>query len=97
MIEIIILIFLTREIGRLARNKGAKPLTWKIYNVLGWLTFECIGLLLGLMIFGRDNLISVNLIGISFAVTSYFIIKAQLNKLPDQEIDEDINNFGKDK
>lgn len=85
MIEIIILIFLTREVGRLSLRKGQKPLTWKIYNVLGWLTFEFIGLLFGLMIFGKSNLISVNLIGIMFAVTSYFIIKAQLNKLPDRE------------
>jgi len=97
MIEIIILIFLTREIGKLALRKGQKPLTWKIYNVLGWLTFECIGLFVGLMIFGKDNLISVNLIGITFAVTSYFIIKAQLNKLPDHEIDEDIHNLGNHK
>lgn len=87
MIEIIILIFLTREIGRKAVLKGLKPLTWKIYNVLGWLTFEFIGLLFGLMIFGKDNLISINLIGIAFAVTSYFLIKAQLNKLPDKEAD----------
>lgn len=83
MIEIIILIFLTREIGRLAVSKGLKPLTWKVYNVLGWLTFECIGLLAGLMIFGKGNLISVNLVGIAFAVTSYFLIKSRLNKLPD--------------
>ncbi|MEO9005106.1 MAG: hypothetical protein ABI288_10230 [Ginsengibacter sp.] len=85
MIEIIILIFLTREIGRMALSKGLKPLTWKIYNVLGWLTFEFIGLLFGLMIFGKDNLISINLIGIAFAITSYFLIKGQLNKLPDKE------------
>lgn len=87
MIEIIILIFLTREVGRMALRKGLKPLTWKIYNVLGWLTFEFIGLLFGLMIFGKDNLISVNLIGIAFAVSSYFLIKFQLNKLPDQDVE----------
>ena len=87
MIEIIILIFLTREIGRLACSKGLKPITWKFYNVLGWLVFECIGLLVGLMIFGKNNLISVNLIGIAFAVTSYFLIKSRLNKLPDHNAD----------
>ena len=87
MIKIIILIFLTREIGRLARSKGLKPAIWKIYNVLGWLTFECIGLLIGLMIFGKNNLISVNLIGIAFAVTSYFLMKSRLNKLPDHHVE----------
>ncbi len=87
MIEIIILIFLTREIGRLAFSKGLKPAIWKIYNVLGWLTFECIGLVVGLMIFGKNNLISINLIGIAFAVTSYFLIKSRLNKLPDHNVE----------
>ncbi len=87
MIEIIILIFLTKEIGKLALSKGLKPATWKIYNVLGWLVFECIGLLAGLVIFGKDNLISVNLIGITFAVTSYFFIKSRLNKLPDHNVE----------
>jgi hypothetical protein len=37
MLDLIVLIFLTREIGRLAARKGLKPLTWRIYNVTGWL------------------------------------------------------------
>jgi len=94
MIEIIVLIFLTREIGKLAFNKGLKPLTWKIYTVVSWIVTEIIGFMLGLMIFRKDNLISVMLVGLTFAITSYFIIKAQLNKLPDQDLDDDINNFG---
>jgi len=93
MIDLIVLIFLTREIGRLAFRKGLKPLTWRIYNVIGWLLFETIGLIAGLVIFGESNLISINLMGFAFAITSYFLIKARLNKLPD--VDEDIDNFGK--
>jgi hypothetical protein len=95
MLDLIVLIFLTREIGRLAANKGLKPLTWKIYNVTGWLFFELIGVIIGFFIFGKDNLITINLIGFMFAITSYFIIKGQLNKLPDQDIDDDINNIGR--
>ncbi|MDQ6901741.1 MAG: hypothetical protein M3139_01870 [Bacteroidota bacterium] len=85
---------MTREIGRLAFRKGLKPLTWKIYNVLGWLGAELIGILIGAVIFGLDNLISVQLIAFAFAITSYFIIKAQLNKLEDQSFDDDINRIG---
>ncbi len=88
------LFFLTREIGRLAFRKGLKPVTWKIYNVLGWLGAELIGILIGAVIFGLDNLISVQLIAFAFAITSYFIIKAQLNKLDDQSFDDDINRIG---
>jgi hypothetical protein len=94
MLEIIALIFLTREIGRLAEKKGLKPITWKIYTVIGWLFSETIGILVGVMIFGMNNLVSVVLVGILFAITSYFIIKAQLNKLPNRNIDDDINNLG---
>ena len=92
MLEIIALIFLTREIGRLAEKKGLKSITWKIYTVIGWLISETIGIFVGVMIFGMNNLVSVVLVGVTFAITSYFIINGQLNKLPD--IDDDINNLG---
>ncbi|MGH2564256.1 MAG: hypothetical protein ACRDE5_07075 [Ginsengibacter sp.] len=93
MLDLIILFFLTKEIGKLARQKGLKPSTWKIYTVAGWLVFEIIGLFIGLLIFGNDNLFSAVLIALAFAVTSYFIIKAQLNKLPDY-FDDNIDNIG---
>ena len=93
MLEIIILIFLTKEIGKLAHHKGRKPGTWKIYTVAGWILSEIIGIVIGAMIFGKDNLFSIVLEGLTFAITSYFIIKAQLNKLPDH-FDDDINNIG---
>ena len=93
MLEIIILIFLTREIGRLAHSKGLKPGTWKIYTIVGWITLEIIGVIAGVIIFGKDNLFSIGMLGLAFGVTSYFIIKAQLTKLPDY-FDDDIDNIG---
>lgn len=92
MLDLILLFFLTREIGKLALRKGLKPNTWKIYNVVGWLAGELVGVVIGVLIFGVDNLISVQLIAFAFAITSYFIIKAQLNKLPD--IEDDIDRIG---
>ncbi len=93
MLEIIALIFITREIGRLAHDKGLKPGTWKIYTIIGWIISEITGMIIGIIIFGKDNLFSILLVGIAFAITSYFIIKAQLNKLPDH-FDDDINRIG---
>ena len=95
MLEIIALIFLTKEIGKLAAQKGLKPITWKIYTIIAWLVSEIIGVVVGVMIFGVNNIVSVILVGITFAITSFFIIKAQLNKLPDQTFDDDINNVGR--
>jgi hypothetical protein len=95
MLEIIALIFLTKEIGKLALSKGLKPSTWKMYTVVCWVISEIAGLIVGVIIFGQNNLFSVALVGIIFAVTSYYIIKAQLNKLPDQNFDDDINSIGR--
>lgn len=83
MLEIIALIFLTKDVGKIAMAKGLKPLTWKIYTVVAWIISEIIGLFVGALFFGTDNLFSVVMIGLTFAITSYFIIKARLNKLPD--------------
>jgi hypothetical protein len=48
----------------------------------------------GYLFFGKENYFSINLVGFMFAITSYFIIKSRLNKLPDENIDDDINNIG---
>lgn len=93
MLEIIALIFLTKEVGKLAEAKGLRPLNWKIYTIIAWIFSEVLGVFVGALIFGTDNIFSVILIGLTFAITSYFIINAQLNKLPDY-FDDDINNLG---
>lgn len=93
MLEIIALIFLGREIGRLAKSKGLKAGTWQIYLVAGWIIAEIIGCMAGIMIFGAGNLISVALLGIAFAFISYFGIRRYLEKYPDA-MEDDINHIG---
>ena len=94
MLEIIALIFMTRDIGKIAASKGLKPGTWKIYTVLAWIIFEIWGFMIALMFFEKDNLFSIMMVGLMFAVTSYFLIKARLNKIPDNRFDDDIENLG---
>ena len=93
MIEIIALIFLCRQMGRLAITKGERPLKWKVIAVVGWFAAEILGLILGAMFLGTDNLIGLMLIGLMSAVGGYLIAKAQLEKLPDV-YDDDIDNLG---
>lgn len=95
MLDLIVLYFLTKEIGKIAAQKGMKPITWKIYTVISWITSELIGLMFGVMLFGIDNMVSIILVGFTFAITSYYIIKGQLNRLTDKTFDDDINNIGK--
>ena len=94
--DLIILIFLTIDIGKLAERKGLKTLRWRIYNVVGFVFLEIVGAIVGILLFGKDNLISIFLLGVAFAITSYYIIRTQLNKLPDHdELSDDIDQFGK--
>lgn len=93
MLEILALIWLSRDIASLARSKGLKPSTWIMYLIGGWIFTEIIGCIVGYMIFGPGNLISVALVGIAFAFTSYFGIRSILSKFPDN-LEDDINNLG---
>ena len=95
MLDLIALFFLTKEIGKLSLQKGVKPMTWKIYTIAGWILSEILGFIVALMIFEKDNLFSIVLVGFLFAITSYFIIKSQLQKLPDQNSEDDINDIGR--
>ncbi len=93
MLEIIALIWLSRDIGKLAKSKGFKASTWQIYLVLGWILAEFIGVVIGFMIFGQHNIVSVLLVGIGFAFISYFSLRSKLNKYPDS-YDDDIDHIG---
>jgi hypothetical protein len=92
MLEVIALIFLTREIGRLADKKGLRPPTWKLYTVLAWIAGEFVGAVIGVLIFGAENLFSVILVAIAGAITGYVLIKANLSKRPD--VIDDVDQIG---
>jgi len=89
MLEIILLIFLTRNIGNIALQKGEKPLPWKILTVLMWIICEVIGTVVGILLFGFEPSMDLyHLIGfLAFALASafggYLIIRAILTNKPD--------------
>ncbi len=93
MLEIIALVFLTKNIGSLAQRKGLKPGTWKLYTVLCWFGAEILGALIGVLVFGSENIVGAVLLGLACAVGSYFVLKANLDKRPDT-MDDDINRIG---
>ncbi len=90
MLEIIALIFLTKNIGRIAERKGLKPGTWKMYTVLCWIGAEFAGAIAGLMLFGQDALLPAIFIGVGCAIGSYFVLKANLEKRPDADDEDEI-------
>lgn len=92
MIEIIVLVFLCINIGKLAKKKGLKRNTWISYTVLSWIAGETIGIIAGFAIFDKTNIISIMLLGLAGAIGGYFFIKNKLTKIPD--ITDDINRIG---
>ena len=93
MLEIIALIFLTKNMGALALKKGLKSGTWKLYTVLAWFGAEVLGVVLGLLVFGNSGIVGPMLLGLGCAVASYVILRANLSKRPDA-MEEDINRIG---
>ncbi len=78
--DIIALIFLAMEIGKLATTKGLSSKKWIINLVLAWVLGELIGGYVGIIIFGKENSFSWLLIAWGVALTSYFVIKNHLLK-----------------
>jgi hypothetical protein len=79
--DIIVLIFLAIQIGKLANAKGLSALNWRIYLVLAWIGGEIIGAGIGILLFGFDNAFSWLLIAWGCALTTYVLIKNYLDNL----------------
>lgn len=95
MLEIIALIFLTKNIGNLAEQKGLQKGIWKLYTVLAWIGAEIFGVFLGLLFFGEESLFPAILLGLGCAISSYFILKIILEKKPDL-FQDDIDSIGQE-
>ena len=87
MLEIVALYFILKQMGALAKTKGLAPGRWKVFALISWFGGEFIGVTIGLMIFGMNNLVSVFLVGIAGAFTGYLAIKSNLAKRPDVPTD----------
>ena len=83
MLEIILLIILTRKIGEQAVRKGEHKGWWKFYTVLAWIGFEIIGVMISLTI--TRNVILNMLFGIVCAFGGYLLVRARLERIPDKE------------
>ncbi len=94
MLEIILLIFLCKNIGEIAMRKGLNPTQWKIYTVVTWILFEFIGFFIGAQLLQSSNFIGLMLLALVSAFGGYLLVKFILEKKPDQFNEDDINNIG---
>jgi hypothetical protein len=59
MIDFIILFFICRKIGRIAKEKGLGPIKWQLLTVLSWIVFEGIGFNIALGWLGYEKINSI--------------------------------------
>jgi hypothetical protein len=85
MLEIILLIYLCKNIGNLAIQKGLPPARWKWYTIISWILFEMMGFTIGQMAFGLDmsNMIGLMLFALASAFGGYLIVRRNLEQKPD--------------
>jgi hypothetical protein len=83
LMDVIVLIFLAIEIGKLATIKGVSSRRWISILVLSWITGELVGGLIGVSIFGKENMFSWLLVAWGVALTAYFVVKNHLVKMVD--------------
>jgi hypothetical protein len=93
MLEIILLIQLTKSIARIAERKGLKPGTWKLYVILAWFGSEFFFGFIAYWLFTND-LYSAILTAYLCALGSYFVVRAVLKNKPDAIKDEWIEQIG---
>ncbi len=58
--DLIILFFLCRKIGRIAREKDLKAFKWQLFTILSWFIFEGIGLVVALEWLGYQQIKTTN-------------------------------------
>ena len=85
MLEIIAIIYFSRQIGDLAARKGLKRGWWRFYTVIAWFGAEIMGIVVSMLIFQTEETLAYLPLGYAFAIASYFILKASLSKRPDVE------------
>lgn len=86
--DLIILIFLARHIGILAKAKGLDVLKWRTVMVLVWVGLEIPVVLLSNSY--THNFLIASLSGILAGLLGYFMIRQYLEKQsPDKEEDPD--------
>lgn len=85
MLEIILLINVSKKISEIAFDKGYSSGLYKFYTVLFWFGFEIIGGVIALLIF--DNQGVAYIIALLSAALGIFILYKITQSLPDKNIE----------
>ena len=78
----------------MAERKGVSVGWWRFYAVMAWIGGEIFGVVISLALIGQQLFFNV-LTGIAFAFGGYLLVKYRLDKIPDKEDGDWVNNIGK--
>lgn len=80
MISIIVIIFLARHIGRVAKEKNEHPLKWKLRAIFAWLIGDFLGEMIIIYFFGFD-VVLLTIFGPGMGYLGYLFVKQNLDKI----------------
>lgn len=85
MIDIILLIFLSRQIGEMATRRNLPPGRWKLKMIVYWLLCEIAGVFLFVFLYGlpKDGLLQMMLFSLTCAFGGYLWVRKQLEQMPE--------------
>ena len=92
MLEIILIIFLSKRIGKIAEEKGHTKIKYQVLFVVLWVAFEILGAFIGagLSNGGTGTIYFFALLGAGLACLISFLIVNSLSEK--NEIEDEINN-----
>jgi|GEM_PF-1744188 len=90
MLEIIGLVFFSRKLRPLILRKGESKNKWITLFVISFLAAEFLGVFIGIMTFGEDKIAEPAMAGYFLAFSSFYVVRAILNKKPDAQTYEQL-------
>jgi hypothetical protein len=84
MIEIIFIVMLTRNNGKICRKKNIKPFGYQLLTVLLWVVLEILGVFIGAIFFTSEGFVmyAFGILGAGIgAFVSYLIVKSLDSKV----------------
>jgi len=92
MLEIFLIIYLSKKLGEKLENKGRKK-GWYIFGfVVTWVVFEIAGAIIGFIVFGEGSLLPY-LFALLGAGLAYLLHYSYVNSLSDLNSSDSNNSF----
>ena len=95
VLEILRIFLLSRDMRKLAIEKGEDPLSWSIYTVILWVGVELAVLYVWYLNFGYNlSIVAGVILGIIIARVLFYFLKRNLENRGEDQLEEMIEEIG---